>query len=62
MAIEMIGGDIEQHRDVAVEAEGKVDLVAGELEHIDAAFGERILREDGEADIAAHRAPVRPRS
>ena len=34
----MIRCDVEQHRDVAIEALGQVDLVARQLEHIDAAF------------------------
>ena len=33
----MIGRDVEQHRDVAVEAEGQVDLVARQFEDIDPA-------------------------
>ena len=52
----MVGGDVEQHRDVAIEALRQVDLVARQLEHIDPAFGERVLGEDRQADIAAHRA------
>ena len=54
--IEMIGRDVEQHRDVAVEALGQVDLVARQFEDIDAAFGERVLRQDRQADVAAHQA------
>src|SRR5690348_1504851 len=34
--VEMIGRDVEQHCDVAIEALGQVDLVARQLEHIDA--------------------------
>ena len=52
----MVGRDVEQHRDVAIEALGQVDLVARQFEHIDPAFGQRVLRQDRQADVAAHRA------
>ncbi len=35
----MIGRDVEQDRDVAIEVGGQVDLVARQLEHIDAPAG-----------------------
>ncbi len=44
IAVEMVGRDVEQHRDVAIEAEGQVDLIARQFEHIDAALGQRLLR------------------
>ena len=53
--IEVIGRDVEQHCDVAIEALRQVDLVARQLQHVDAAFGQRVLGEDREADVAAHR-------
>ena len=39
---QVIGSDVGQHRDVAVEALRDVDLVARQFENIDAAFGKRI--------------------
>jgi len=51
----MIRRDVEQHRDIAIEALGQVDLVTRQLQHIDAAFGQRVLRQDRQADVAAHR-------
>ena len=53
MAVEMVGRDVEQDGDVAIEAEGQVDLVAAEFEDINAVFRERLLRQDGQADVAA---------
>jgi hypothetical protein len=53
ITIEMIGRDVGEHRHVAVEAVGEVDLVARQLQHIDAACGQRIAAEDRQADIAA---------
>jgi hypothetical protein len=53
--VEMVGGDIQQHRNVAIEALREVDLIARQLEHIDAAFWQRVLGEDRQADVAAHR-------
>ena len=58
IAVEMVGGDIEQRRDIAGEAEGEIDLVARQLQNIDATpmlIGQqRRLPEDRQADIAAH--------
>src|SRR3954469_17611005 len=51
----MIGRDVEQHGDVAVEALRQIDLVARQLQHVDAAFRQRVLGEDRQADVAAHR-------
>ena len=55
VSVEMVRRDVEQHRDVAIEALRQVDLVARQLEHIDPAFGQRILGEDRQTDVAAHR-------
>ena len=54
----MVGRDVEQDRDVAIEAEGQVDLIARQFENVDAAGGQRFLAEDRQADIAAHHAGV----
>ena len=53
MAVEVVGGDVEQHRDLADETEGQVDLEARQFEDVDAALGERLLRQNGEPDVAA---------
>jgi hypothetical protein len=59
IAVEMVGADVQEHRDVAVEAPGEVDLVGGELEHIDPdpifIWRQRLLVEDRKPDIAPHR-------
>ena len=62
IAVEMIGADVEQHGDVAIEAMGQIDLIGGQLEHIDAALRQRLLAEDRKADIAAPSSPARRRS
>src|SRR3546814_20797401 len=36
IAIEMIGGDVGQYRDIAGQAVRQVELIAGQFEHIDA--------------------------
>ena len=58
VAVEMIGRDVEQHRDIAVEAIGQVDLIAGQFQHIDAhplqVRLQRRLAQHRQADIAAH--------
>ena len=52
----MIGGNVKQHCDVAIECLRQVDLVAGQFQHVDPACRKRRLREDRQADIAAHQA------
>jgi hypothetical protein len=52
----VIGRDVGQHRHIAVEALGQVDLIARQFEHIDATFGQRIAAHDRQADIPAHQA------
>ena len=54
VALEMVGGDVGQHRDIADEAEGQLELVRRQFEHIDAPCGQRLLRQDRQADVAAH--------
>ena len=54
VAVEMIRGDVEQGRDFAGKVVRQVDLVARQLEDIDAARRQRLLGEDGNADIAGH--------
>ena len=54
IAVEMVGGDVEQRRDITGEAEGEIDLIARQFEHIDAAIGKGRLPQDRQADIAAH--------
>ncbi|GGI92388.1 hypothetical protein GCM10007973_30770 [Polymorphobacter multimanifer] len=55
VAREMIGGDVEQHRHLAGEAFGDLELITRQFEDIDTARGQRVLREDRQADVAAHR-------
>ena len=54
----MVGRDVEQHRDIAIQALRQIDLIARELEHIDAGpapvWNESVLREDWKSNIAAH--------
>ena len=54
IAIEMVGGDVGEHCDIAIEAVREVDLVTRQFEHIDPAFGQGLLRQDRQADIPAH--------
>ena len=49
----MVGGDVEQHRDLADEAVGQVELEARQFEDIDAAVRQRLLRQDRRTDVAA---------
>lgn len=53
VTIQMIRCDVEQHRHVAIEAVGEVDLIARQLQHIDAARWQRLLPQYRQADIAA---------
>ncbi len=51
----MVRGYVEQHCHIAVEAVGEIDLVARQLEDIDPALGQRVLLQNRQADVAAHR-------
>ena len=46
VAVEMVRRNVEQHRHIAIEAVGQIDLIGTELEHVDAAFRQRLLAED----------------
>src|SRR3546814_15861102 len=54
IAVEMVGAEVGQHRDIARKAVREVDLVARQFEDIDPAFGQRLAAEDRQADIAPH--------
>src|SRR3546814_15219405 len=54
--VEMVGGDVEQDRDIAIEALRQIDLIARQFEYVDAAFGQGLLFEDRQPDIAAEQA------
>ena len=53
MAIDMVRRDVEPHRDVGVEGLQQLELVGGELQHVEAALAERREIERTAADIAA---------
>ena len=53
ITVEMIGRDVEQHRDIAIERLRQVDLIARQLQHIDAALRQRLLLKDRQPDVSA---------
>ncbi len=55
VAVEMIGRDVEQDRDVENEALGQFELIGAHLEHVDAIGAERLERQRRYAEIAADR-------
>ena len=61
MAVEVVGREVEEDRDVGLQRAGEVDLVGGELEHDDHAVLGRVEVEHAAADVAAdlHRAAGR---
>src|SRR3546814_17327293 len=60
VAVEMVGAEIGEHRDVARKAVRKVDLITRQFEAVNAAFRQRLTRQDRQADVAApQRRPAR---
>ena len=53
VAVEVVGGEVEEDRDVGLQRAGEVDLVGGELEDDDHAVRGRVEVEDAAADVAA---------
>ena len=52
VAVEVVGGEVEEDGDVGLERAGELDLVGGELEDDDHAVRGRIEVEDAAADVA----------
>ena len=53
MAIDMVGRDVEPHRDMGVEGLQQFELVGRQLQHVEAALAQRRQVERAAADIAA---------
>src|SRR5690606_16279715 len=54
VAVEMVEGDVGQRGRIAAERKGEIDLVARQLQDVRTAFRQRLLRENGQTDVAAH--------
>jgi hypothetical protein len=54
IAVQMIGGDIGQHRNIARKTECQVNLITRKLQHIDPALRQGIAAKDRKPDIPAH--------
>src|SRR3546814_4475008 len=50
VAVEMVGAEIGEHRDVARKAVRKVDLITRQFEDVNAAFRQRLTRQDRQAE------------
>ena len=53
MPVDMVGRDVEPHRDVGMEGLEQFELIGGKLQHVEAAFAERLEVERTAPDIAA---------
>jgi hypothetical protein len=53
VAVEVVGREVEEDRDVGLERAGELGLVGGELEHHRLAVAERVERQHAAADVAA---------
>ena len=54
VAVDVVRRDIQQNADRGIQRGRQIDLVGRHLDHMDAALGGRLQRQDGGADIAAH--------
>src|SRR3569623_997652 len=53
IAIEMVGGEVEQNRDIAIEVERQIELVARQFKDIDTPLRQRIFTQAGQPNYAA---------
>src|SRR6185437_1404976 len=55
VAVEVVGRDVEQNRDVEHQVVRQFELVGAELQHVSVVSAERLEQQRGYAEIAAHR-------